>query len=267
MTMESVLAQSSAHEVQSFSAYKQIKNPNKMISRSFVSKSSENMHIHRGLLLAPPPPPPSHVSRSLSFSYPPSLALHTYNSIQPQQLQQQTSPPLLPLPIPKPRHNSLPSPPPSRKPTRARDQSLTPKKSKQPTRRVEPNITATKQGHYTKPAQKKIAKQQQQQKPQEAVLSESLIVETLNPLGPDPNELPKHVSKVFCAGIVAVNNNTQDLEKFSGSLFTISPPPSSLPLPKFSMRPKQLISCNAEAAGGGVDAGATDSLRRLLRIR
>ncbi|KAL3340801.1 hypothetical protein AABB24_029107 [Solanum stoloniferum] len=45
---------------------------------------------------------------------------------------------------------------------------------------------------------------------------------------------------------------------------TISPPPSSLPLPTFSLRPKQL-SCNAEAATG-VDTGATDNLRRLLRL-
>ncbi|KAG5613507.1 hypothetical protein H5410_024788 [Solanum commersonii] len=46
---------------------------------------------------------------------------------------------------------------------------------------------------------------------------------------------------------------------------TISPPPSSLPLPTFSLRPKQL-SCNAEVATG-VDTGATDNLRRLLRLR
>ncbi|KAL3372263.1 hypothetical protein AABB24_008686 [Solanum stoloniferum] len=45
----------------------------------------------------------------------------------------------------------------------------------------------------------------------------------------------------------------------------ISPPPSSLPLPTFSLRPKQL-SCNAEAATG-VDTGATDNLRRLLKLR
>ncbi|XP_060199851.1 uncharacterized protein LOC132628134 [Lycium barbarum] len=44
---------------------------------------------------------------------------------------------------------------------------------------------------------------------------------------------------------------------------TISPPPSSLPLPTFSLRPK--LSCNAEASAG-VDAGATDNLRRLLRL-
>ncbi|CAN4094006.1 unnamed protein product [Withania somnifera] len=45
---------------------------------------------------------------------------------------------------------------------------------------------------------------------------------------------------------------------------TVSPPPSSLPLPTFSLKPK--LSCNAEASAG-VDAGATDNLRRLLRLR
>lgn len=64
-------------------------------------------------------------------------------------------------------------------------------------------------------------------------------------LGPDPNELPR-------------------FEKFSGSVvITLSPPPSSLPLPTFSLRPK--LSCIAEAAE--IDAGATESLRRLLRLR
>ncbi|PSS17967.1 Anthranilate phosphoribosyltransferase [Actinidia chinensis var. chinensis] len=53
-----------------------------------------------------------------------------------------------------------------------------------------------------------------------------------------------------------------DLELFSGSVtFTLSPPPSSLPLPNFSFRPK--LSCNA----AGIDPGATDNLRRLLRIQ
>ena len=47
---------------------------------------------------------------------------------------------------------------------------------------------------------------------------------------------------------------------FSGSA-VFSPPPSSLPLPTFTMWPK--LSCQA----AGVDAGATDVLRRLLRLR
>ncbi|XP_051139553.1 uncharacterized protein LOC127257215 [Andrographis paniculata] len=55
-------------------------------------------------------------------------------------------------------------------------------------------------------------------------------------------------------------------DMFSGSVaFTISPPPSSLPLPTFSLRPK--LGCKAQAAAAGIDAGATDNLRRLLRLR
>lgn len=59
---------------------------------------------------------------------------------------------------------------------------------------------------------------------------------------------------------------------FDGSLYSISPPPSSLPLPRFSMaKPKPGLapaSCVVEAigSGGGIDAGATDDLRRLLRL-
>ncbi|GFP86350.1 hypothetical protein PHJA_000778800 [Phtheirospermum japonicum] len=57
------------------------------------------------------------------------------------------------------------------------------------------------------------------------------------------------------------SNNQVDL--FSGpTTFTISPPPSSMPLPTFSLRPK--LSCRAAV---GIDAGATDDLWRLLRLR
>ncbi|XP_057794866.1 uncharacterized protein LOC131011107 [Salvia miltiorrhiza] len=70
----------------------------------------------------------------------------------------------------------------------------------------------------------------------------------------------KDAAKVI-GGAVVVGDQ---VDMFSGSaVFTISPPPSSLPLPTFSLRPK--LSCKAEAAAG-VDAGATDDLRRLLRL-
>ncbi|OIW14814.1 hypothetical protein TanjilG_05435 [Lupinus angustifolius] len=74
-------------------------------------------------------------------------------------------------------------------------------------------------------------------------ISEFLIVTSENRLGPDPKDLPKNLT-------------------------VLSPPPSSLPLPKFFLRSK--LSCNAEAAatdGGGVDAGATNNLRQLLRLQ
>ncbi|CAL5383440.1 unnamed protein product [Camellia sinensis] len=82
--------------------------------------------------------------------------------------------------------------------------------------------------------------------------TECVLIGTTNPLGPDP----KDVSRVL----------SLSAEKFSdlSEVFSLSPPPSSLPLPTFSLRPK--LSCsNPEAAG--IDGGATDNLRRILRLR
>lgn len=71
-------------------------------------------------------------------------------------------------------------------------------------------------------------------------------------------ELPKDVAKVLPF--------IPPADMFSGAAaFAISPPPSSLPLPTFSLRPK-MMSCKVEAAAG-IDTGATDDLRRLLRLR
>lgn len=73
-----------------------------------------------------------------------------------------------------------------------------------------------------------------------------------NRLGPTPESLPK------------------DLKKFSGPVFPEAPPPSSLPMPKFSLKPK--MSCRVEASGSGSGvrvntAGATGNLCRLLNLR
>ena len=76
-----------------------------------------------------------------------------------------------------------------------------------------------------------------------------------NRWGPDPKDLPKVV--------LGMGNNHHDV--VSGAVFNLAPPPSSLPLPKFSLRSK--LGCNAETAAGGVDDGATNNLRRLLRLR
>lgn len=81
-----------------------------------------------------------------------------------------------------------------------------------------------------------------------------------NRLGPEPSDLPKQVSlKTF-----------QYQEGGLNSIFRLAPPPSSLPLPKFFLKPK-LVSCNVEAVnwGGRMDddgATATDNLRRLLGL-
>ncbi|CAK9312740.1 unnamed protein product [Citrullus colocynthis] len=141
-------------------------------------------------------------------------------------------PPLLPLPrrpFPRPENGTTAFCRP--KGMKSRDQSLTPKKSKPIKRSKGP--TAVKS------------------------TVEFVIVDSTNRLGPEPSHVPKDLWRVL--GL----RSSAEME-FSGSAFSISPPPSSVPLPKFSLRQK-VVSCNVEAAG--VDAGATDNLRRLLRLR
>ncbi|GMN35825.1 hypothetical protein TIFTF001_005539 [Ficus carica] len=204
--------------------------------RRFSSRSaSENLapgNMYGGIFPFPPP--------SLSFSYPPSAS--GLNLIS-RPHRQQNHPPLLPLPLPISRSSSSLSSRSSyttRKANnnRARDQSVTPKKPK---------------------SKKEAAKPK----------SESLVVASTNRLGPDPNDLSRDVGpKVILSssslgpGCVVLG----DLDKFSGgSVCSLSPPPSSLPLPGFLILRPSKLSCNAEAAG--IDAGATDNLRRLLRLR
>ncbi|XP_050226353.1 uncharacterized protein LOC126676233 [Mercurialis annua] len=238
--MEAIFAAADHHHHQSISPYKQqIKNPSKRnnnISRGFISRSAENS----------PPPINNSIYGGVLFSAPPSLSnFSPYYPLglypNPQQNFHHKQPPLLPLPISR-SHSSLPSPTrnvsysPNRKTNRPKYQSLPLNKPKQP-----PMITELKRD--LKPSTNKISS-------------------TTVPLGPNPNMLSKNVSKG-----VDINNNlgVRDWDQFTGSsVYTISPPPSSLPMPKFSVRPKTL-SCTAEAAA--TDAGATDNLRRLLRLR
>ncbi|PRQ27235.1 hypothetical protein RchiOBHm_Chr6g0303181 [Rosa chinensis] len=224
----------------SMSSCKQIRMM--MARRSF--SSSENvapsMNFHGGLLQAPHAHPPPSFS-----SFNPSLFNHY---MQQQFLQPQQQPPLLPLPVSKPLHQSLPSrtrslsrPPTARKTNNARSQSLTPKKPK--------SKQSKKEDINSMPA-------------------DCFIIASTTRLGPDPNDLPKDVTKVLSSssgkttliGSVGVGEHK---DNFSSSIFTLAPPPSSLPLPRFSLKPPR--RCKAEAVG--VDAGATDNLCRLLRLR
>ena len=226
---------------QSMSSCKQVRM---MGRRSFPS--SENvapiMNIHGGLLQAPHPHPPLPFS-----SFNPSLFNHYMQQQFLQQAQQQ-QPPLLPLPVPKPMHQSLPSrtrslsrPPTARKTNNARSQSLTPKRAKS---------------------------KQSKKEDMNSMPADCLINASTTRLGPDPNDLPKNVTKVLSSssgkttltGSVGVG---KDMDNFSSSIFTLAPPPSSLPLPRFSLKPAR--GCKAEAVG--VDSGATDNLCRLLRLR
>lgn len=201
-----------------------IKSSRRNGGEAFVSKpSSENFDIYGGILHPRPP------SRSLS-----AFNNHFY--------RQNPQPPLLPLPISAVQqpllsrslsHHGLSCPPQSSRRNRIRDTSLTPKKSKQPKREE------VKRG--LKSASRSISE---------------LVVHSDDRLGPDPNELPKQIP-------IVLTTTSGNIETFPDSVFNLSPPPSSLPLPKFSLRPK--LGCKAEAAG--VDTGATDNLRRLLRLR
>ncbi|CAN6205199.1 unnamed protein product [Urochloa humidicola] len=54
-------------------------------------------------------------------------------------------------------------------------------------------------------------------------------------------------------------------------LYSVSPPPSSVPMPTsllltVAAARKAPTACAVEVGGGGVDVGATDELRRLLRL-
>lgn len=244
-------------------------------NRALVSYPSDNMLLTSflaggycgggGLMHMPPP--------SLSHSYPPALSvLGARQNLQHHRQQ----PPLLPLPLPHPmplKHQNmnisrttsasnnnirLSSPRINKNvKNRGRDQSLTPKKSK-----TQKKDSKREEGDLLPPA----TNEKKEAPPAEKCSNESPINEMM---GPDPKDLPKDViSRVFSSSINNSCDVTIPVDKFSGSVvFTPSPPPSSLPLPTFSLRPK--LSCSAQAAvtGSGVDAGATDSLRRLLRLR
>lgn len=183
-----------------------------------------------------------------SQASPPFLS-HSYPLFS---LQQEPQPPLLPLPAGNHQRRAptrdISSPPNNRKihnSIRTRDSSLTPKKAK--SAKKENDISTTKK------------------------CSDSASVSPNPHLGPAPIHLPKNGAKVSPFMILSNKNNSirsqkqtvDQCDKFSGSVtFAISPPPSSLPLPTFSLRPK--LSCMVEAAG--IDSRATDNLRRLLRI-
>ncbi|KAJ6904054.1 hypothetical protein NC651_021259 [Populus alba x Populus x berolinensis] len=81
-----------------------------------------------------------------------------------------------------------------------------------------------------------------------------LVVTSTDRLGPDPKMVSKQIRigdpRSPVAGNVAGNGDI-----YAGSAFSVSPPPSSLPLPLFSK--KNHLS---------VDDSATRDLRRLLRL-
>lgn len=222
MAMEAVVLD------QSMSACKQMRTMGRRSSIISSENVAPHINIHGGLLQAPHPPPH-----------------HLLNIYRLQQ--QQFQPPLLPLPVSKPLHHSLPSrtrsltrPPTARKTNNARSQSLTPKKPK------------------SKPCKKEDINS----------MPQCFLITSTTRLGPDPNDLPKDVTKVLSSSgktsLIGGVGLGEDMDNFSTSIFTLAPPPSSLPLPRFSLKQPRL-RCKGEAVG--IDAGATDNLCRLLRLR
>eukprot|EP00268_Persea_americana_P045687 TRINITY_DN4671_c0_g1_i1.p1 TRINITY_DN4671_c0_g1~~TRINITY_DN4671_c0_g1_i1.p1 ORF type:complete len:231 (-),score=57.19 TRINITY_DN4671_c0_g1_i1:495-1187(-) len=222
---------------QSFSSYNRSRNHMSLVNGFVYGRVSGNLangsllNVHGSLFGAPP-------SLSSSFSsLNPSLSssFSSFSSFSSSGSKPQKQPPLLPLPSAK--IQALPSPPPPathRKINKGtKDQVQEPKKAKS----VSFNLKKESYRSRTTTTPK-------------------------DRFGPDPSELPTKVPKVMKSSSLTTASS-DELEEFSGSIFSLSPPPSSLPLPKFSLRPKS--RCNAEA--GAVHNGATDDLRRLLRLQ
>lgn len=69
-------------------------------------------------------------------------------------------------------------------------------------------------------------------------------------LGPNPEMVPKHM------GIGNLKTGAAAAEMYAGAAFSVSPSPSSLPLPSFSLKKD----------GSPIADCATKDLRRLLRL-
>lgn len=219
-----------------------IRNPNK-INLPLISRPGDRTFL-------PPNPYATGVLR-----VPPPFLYHSYPSFS---LQPPPQPPLLPLPTPNPHRTTTL--------TLSRGHSCPP-----------PTVNRRAKNNPRK-SSKSSTSPKKEEKNLRKIASGFVTVSSNSPLGPDPKDLPKNVTKILSSpssgntnristnsvGSIKVKGvEIEKNNKFSGSVvFTISPPPSSLPLPTFSLRPK--LSCNAQAAG--IDTGATDNLRRLLRL-
>ncbi|KAL5995647.1 hypothetical protein ACLOJK_025713 [Asimina triloba] len=183
--------------------------------------------------------PPNKAKDSL-FGNPPWVAsFSSFPSLQP---------PLLPLPLA--RNPSLPY-----KTRRLSAPSANPRKS---------NTTINK----TKD-QKSAPKKDSSRSPSKSLRAVSSTAR----LGPHPSKLPKELPPVVLRSSSSSSSSSSslkaqsldELDDHSGSIFSLAPHPSSLPLPRFSLRPKP-TGYNAEAGRSADAAGATDDLRRLLRL-
>ncbi|CAL9766865.1 unnamed protein product [Musa acuminata subsp. burmannicoides] len=81
---------------------------------------------------------------------------------------------------------------------------------------------------------------------------------------PNNNEARKQITKTSASQVVKVKPGRRAEEQ----VYSLSPPPSSLPLPSFAlMRPRTAASGDGGRGGkGSMHGGATHGLRRLLRL-
>ncbi|KAK9165120.1 hypothetical protein Scep_000311 [Stephania cephalantha] len=247
---------------QSISHYsKRNRNPRRIMFHSFISRPSlENLSVHGGLI-GPPP------SISSILSHPPRPPPPHHHHHHQQQIRKQLTPPLLPLPISPPpppvksRYSSLPS---RTTTTTINNIMVDNAKSNTSTCSVQANRKTNSKSRGGGGGGGGGGVDVAAKKPRSSPRTRKQLSHESDRLGPDPRDLPKKVLLVSnsVADHESVNNVGVGVgdEEFSCSIFSLAPPPSSLPLPRFSLKPK-LGGCNV------VDAGATDNLRRLLRLR
>jgi hypothetical protein len=83
----------------------------------------------------------------------------------------------------------------------------------------------------------------------------------------EPARSPRKPAAASAPIVVAASPPSMDY-----SMYSVSPPPSSVPMPTSLLlaagagRKKAPTACAVQVAAGGVDVGATDELRRLLRL-
>lgn len=200
------------------------------------------------------PPPPRHSSLPF-FSAAPSVVAPP-RPFPPPPLHQA---PLLPLPFCK--SATLPSPAPTKRIAAAAAVSTV--RSREHRKKTRP---------VANPPRKEARTPATTPTPSDPLKGESVSVVTQKP-AQKPTAPPEAVE---WEGEVEEGEEERE-EGFSmESVYLLSPPPSSLPLPTFFLkRPKaaaSAASCIAEAmgcgggGGGGSNCGASDDLRRLLRL-
>lgn len=201
-------------------------------------------------------PPPSRHSSLPSFPATPSVISPSppFPPLIPQ-------PPLLPLPFSK--SATLPSPTPTK-----RIATVTPAVT---TARSRDNRKKTKPAGNTRKEARSSSTASVRSDP---VKGESVSVVPQKP-AQKPSDPP---AAVECEDKVEEGEKEREEGFAMESVYSLSPPPSSLPLPTFFLKRRKAAataaSCIAEAmgcgdaggGGGGVNPGATDDLLRLLRL-